>query len=178
MSRETFEALLNPNLRALHRLVHNRIRTPGDADDVIQEILLRAFVCRDQLRAEPKFRSWLWSIAMNSIREFFRHETAVVSIEDFACFDVRDRGLSPLAELERHETSEWVRACVSKLPKRERAAIRLRDIEGMSVRQAAAALNSSESAAKTAHFRAIRRLACVIRESAGLPARIPSRPAA
>lgn len=68
MSRELFESLLAPNLRGLRRLVRTRVRTPGDAEDVLQEILLRAFSHRDQLRDRAKFGTWLWSIALNEIR--------------------------------------------------------------------------------------------------------------
>ena len=178
MSRELFESLLAPNLRGLRRLVRTRVRTPGDAEDVLQEILLRAFSHRDQLRDRAKFGTWLWSIALNEIRAFFRRDRSVVSIEDFAHFDVRDRAISPLARLEQNETREWLRSCMTALTERDQHAIRLRDFEGRSVRQAAAALNSSESAAKTTHFRARRKLACIVRETAHRSAWIPSLPAA
>lgn len=42
MSGETFMELLAPNLRALRRLLKGRLRTPGQADDVLQEALLHA----------------------------------------------------------------------------------------------------------------------------------------
>jgi len=72
MSGETFEELLAPTLRGVRRLVNRSLRSSGHAEDVIQEVLLRAFARRDQLRVDEKFGSWLWCIALNEIRQFFR----------------------------------------------------------------------------------------------------------
>ena len=59
MSGNTFEALLGPNLRSVQTLVQRRLRTSDHAEDIVQEILLRAFQRRDQLRVHAKFRTWL-----------------------------------------------------------------------------------------------------------------------
>ena len=72
MSENTFEALLGPNLRSVRTLVQRRLGTSNHADDIVQEILLRAFQRRNQLRIHAKFRTWLWSIALNEIRSFYR----------------------------------------------------------------------------------------------------------
>ena len=70
--------------------------------------------------------------------------------------------MPPLVRLERMERRAWVHACMAELSERDQAAIRLRDIEDKSVREAAAAFKCSESAAKTAHFRARQRLAQIM----------------
>jgi len=163
MSGETFEALLAPNLPVVQRLVHTRLGRSGHAEDVVQEILARAFACRDQLRKDGKFRNWLWSIAVNEIRAFYRRDRGILSLDQFPNFDLPDRALSPLARLERMETRQRVRACIAELSERDQAAIQVRDIEEGSLPDVARVLHSSESAAKTAHFRARKRLANVIR---------------
>ena len=78
MSGETFEALLAPNLPCVRTMVRRQLRNSGQSEDVLQEILLRAFASRDQLRLEANFRSWLWSIARNEIRGFFRRDRGTV----------------------------------------------------------------------------------------------------
>ena len=82
MSENKFEAMLGPNLRSLQMLVRRRLRTSAHAEDIVQEILLRAFQRRDQLRVHAKFRTWLWSIALNEIRSFFRRDRSTVSLEE------------------------------------------------------------------------------------------------
>jgi DNA-directed RNA polymerase specialized sigma24 family protein len=68
MSENTFESLLGPNLRSVRTLVQRRVGTSNQAEDIVQEILQRAFQRRNQLRVHTKFRAWLWSIALNEIR--------------------------------------------------------------------------------------------------------------
>jgi DNA-directed RNA polymerase specialized sigma24 family protein len=80
MTGDTFEALLEPNLPSVRRFVQTRLRTTDHADDVIQQILLRAFAHRDQLRADSKFKSRLCSIAMNEVRMFFRTDRPTISL--------------------------------------------------------------------------------------------------
>jgi RNA polymerase sigma-70 factor (ECF subfamily) len=162
MSGNTFEALLAPNLRTVKTLVRRRLRTSDHAEDVVQEILLRAFQRRDQLRVHAKFRAWLWSIALNEIRSFFRRDRSTVSLEQFPNLEVRDPSMPALVRVERMERHAWVHVCMAELSERDQAVIRLRDIEDKSLHEAAAALNCSESAAKAAHFRARKRLAQII----------------
>jgi len=177
MSGETFEALLAPNLRFVRRLVQTRLGSLGDADDVMQEILLRAFTHRDQLRDQAKFRTWLWSIALNEIRLRFRRDRKIISLDEFPGFEIPDASMSPVVRLERTESRDFLSACMAKLPARDRAAIRLRDIEGWSLRETAAALHSSLPATKSAHFRARKRLGHLIR-TGNRPAVRPARAAA
>jgi RNA polymerase sigma factor (sigma-70 family) len=125
--------------------------------------LLQAFVHRDQLRANSKFRSWLCSIAMNEVRMFFRSGRPSTSLHEFPQIDSPDSGPSPLARLEQMERMARLQAGMESLSDRDRETIRLRDLEGMSLTETAEAFELSESAAKSSHFRARRRLACALR---------------
>jgi RNA polymerase sigma-70 factor (ECF subfamily) len=141
MSGNKFEALLGPNLRSVQTLVQRRLRASDHAEDIVQEILLRAFQRRDQLRVHAKFRAWLWSIALNEIRSFFRRDRRTVSLDELPNFEAPDPSMPPLVTLERMERRAWVHACMTGL-QGDQAAIRLRDIEDKSVREAAAALTA------------------------------------
>jgi RNA polymerase sigma-70 factor, ECF subfamily len=163
MTGDTFEALLAPNLPSVRRFVQTRLRTSDHADDVIQQTLLRAFAHRDQLRASAKFKSWLCSIAMNEVRMFFRTDRPTISLDEFPQIDTRDCGPSPLARVEQLERMERLQAGMDRLSNRDRETIRLRDLEEMSLTETAEAFELSESAAKSTHFRARRRLAGTLR---------------
>ena len=162
MSRETFETLLAPHMHLVTMLVQRRLGRSGHADDVVQEILTRAFTRRNQLKVQARFRNWIWSITLNEIRQYLRRDRAMMSLDRYPQFDIRDTAISPLARLERIETREWLRGCMAELSERDQAAIRLRDFEERSLPEAAAALDCSLSAAKTVHFRARKRLAHII----------------
>ena len=165
MSEETFIALLTPNLKPLRVFLQRRLRASSPVDDIVQEILLRAFTHRDQLRIPSKFKSWLWSIAMNQVRMFLRSGHNTVLLADLPRFEPSDKAPSPFAVCEGTERKEWLRAGMANLAERECMAIRLIDFRGESTAEAAEAFGISVSATKSVHFRARRHLARVLRDT-------------
>jgi len=163
MTGETFANLLVPNLQPLRRLVHTRLRTSDHADDVLQQTLLLAFARRDQLRVQSKFKSWLWSIAFNEIRAFHRSARPHVSLDEFPHFEPPDDASGPLASYERTERAERLHASIATLAERDRTAIRLVDLGGMSMAEAAGQLAVSKAAVKSTHYRARQRLSHALR---------------
>jgi len=170
MSGETFETLLAPNLQAIRRLVKSRLRTGDQTDDIVQQTLLHAFASRDQLRVESKFRSWLWSIALNEIRAFFRATRPCVSLNQLPNFQIVDQTASPHAACEQSERGERLRASMARLTMRDRTAIRLVDLNGLSTADAAHSLAIPEAAFKSILFRARQRLGQTLRRTTALPA--------
>jgi len=166
MSGETFEILLRPNLQSVRRLVHSRLKGTDHADDIVQNALLRAFSHRDQLRNESQFKSWLLSIAFNEVRMFFRKSRPCISLEDFPHREFVDRAPSPLAQCERQQQQQRLRAGLARLTKRDRTAIQLVDLSGMKAEDAARRLAVSKAAFKSAHFRARQRLGQALRKAA------------
>ncbi len=163
MSGETFATLLNPCLPSMRKLVQSRLRTSDQAEDVLQQTLLQAFKHRDQLQAHSKFKSWLWSIAMNEICMFYRRDRIDVPLPDSPAMECRDTGPSPLEQLEQLERVNRIQNAMAMLSKRDRTAIRLRDLEGFTMAETAEVLRSSEPAAKSVHFRARQRLKAALK---------------
>ena len=165
MTSETFTALLTPHLQPIRRLVHSRLRS-DDADDVVQQTLLRAFTRRHQLRSHDKFKSWLWSIAINEVRMLLRGVRPSVSLDEFGHSSFADHKPSPHAVYEQRERVERVRAGLAKLSHRDRTAIHMADFDDLTAREAAVALGVSRPAFKSTHFRARQRLANALRRAA------------
>jgi RNA polymerase sigma-70 factor (ECF subfamily) len=166
MSREGFESLLAPHLPWVRTFVKARLRTTDHADDLVQQTLLRAFVCRHQLRSPSKFRSWLGTIALNEVRAYFRSLRPGVSLGEFPTSAFADRAPSPLARCEQSEREHRLRAGLATLAARDRVAIRLVDFKGLSYNEAADAMTVSTAAFKSTHYRALQRLGRVLRETA------------
>jgi len=104
VKRSRFEAQVLPHLDAAYRLARWLCRSPGDADDVVQEAFLRAYRAFDSLRG-PDARAWLLAIVRNC------HLSALA--------ERRRRGHEPLAE--EHEADS--QAAVAPLPDPERDSI-------------------------------------------------------
>lgn len=166
MTEETFADLLAPNLQSVRRFVRSRVRSADHVDDILQQTLLRAFARRRQLRVQSKFRSWLWSIAMNEVRMFLRNLRPSVSLDEFPDFPLADNAPSPFVRCEQVQRADRLEAGMSRLTERDRTTIRLVDLHGLTIAEAADAMAISEPAAKSAHFRARQRLGEKLRRSA------------
>lgn len=162
MSKEAFGDLLTPHLEAIRRFVRRRMRTEDYADDVVQRTLLLAFAHCHQLRDPAKFKSWLCSIAINEIRMILRSAKPSVSLSLCAELEAADRGDSPYIRFQERERRNHLQSAMARLHDRDQATIRW-ELDGLSVAQIAAATATSIAAAKSARFRARRRLASALR---------------
>src|SRR5271156_1625701 len=67
-NQQEFTELLQPNLLPLNRFVFGMVGNHFDAEDIVQETVVKAFIHFADFRAESKFKTWLMSIAVNEVR--------------------------------------------------------------------------------------------------------------
>ncbi|HEX4920348.1 MAG TPA: sigma-70 family RNA polymerase sigma factor [Candidatus Bathyarchaeia archaeon] len=146
-------------LRIAQHLTHNR----EDAEDVVQEAFLKAFQHLDQFRENSQFSTWLIRITLNQslMKLRKRRPTREVSIdddfqreEDNLPIDVADWAPNPEELYRAAELREILRITLQELSAGSRVVFVLRDIEGLSIEQTAAALGLSLAAVKARSFRA------------------------
>ncbi|HOP11912.1 MAG TPA: RNA polymerase sigma factor [Oscillospiraceae bacterium] len=75
-----FEDLLTGCKSALQRFVYYKLPVKADADDVIQEICLRAYQKFDTLRDKSVFKAWILGIARNACSDYFRQKAKQLEI--------------------------------------------------------------------------------------------------
>ncbi len=127
-----------------------RVVGPAEAEDVVQETFLRAYHGLGKFRGESSLKTWLYAIALNRararmgtlgrLRAIF---TPGRSREDdpFASLDgAVDPALSPEENAVLKERRTRLRAAIRALPDEFRAAVLLRDLEGLSYEEVAEVL--------------------------------------
>ena len=148
-----FERWSAPLLRYLERM----LRDAACAEELVQEVFLRVHRARDRYRPDARFSTWLYRIGTNlALNELRRprlrvvHESAddpdgaelpAVAPETDAVVDARRQGLALERELDA-------------LPERQRAALLLTAVEGLSYAEVATALEVTEKAVKALVHRA------------------------
>ena len=146
-------------LRIAQHLLHNR----EDAEDVVQEAFLKAFQHLDRFREESKFSTWLIRITLNQGLMKLRKQRPAreVSIDkDFQSeeenlpIDVADWAPDPEELYRAAELREILCDTLQELTPALRVVFVLRDMEGLSLDQTAAALDLSLPAAKARSARA------------------------
>ena len=171
-----FRRLIEPHRRPLHAHCRRSLGSVHDADDALQETLLRAWRGLPRFDGRSPLRSWLYRIATNVCRDALKRRAgAVIPIgitpgsEDEPA--ERDPVLSPAARYEQRETVELaVAAVLEHLAPGQRAALVLSDVLGFSAREAADVLETTPTSVYSATQRARRKV------EERLPARGEQRP--
>lgn len=155
------------NNQRLFRAAWSILRDHADAEEVVQEGYLKAFSSLHSYTGTSSFSTWITRIVVNAAldrkRAATRRRTALIS-QDVAMLDeyrarfARSDNSTPENELLRSELTRLLKGAIAELSEEYRTVFVLRDIEGMSVAEAASALSISESAVKTRLLRARRRL--------------------
>jgi RNA polymerase sigma-70 factor (ECF subfamily) len=142
----------------------------SDAQDIYQEVSLKAFKKLDRFRFECSFSTWLFRIAMNTSLDHLRknrqrkeYDTTKVTLEgeDLDLFNqVADDSpaCNPEKELLRSELDARILCALRRLTPHEQMVFDLKHIQGMKMRAIGEMLNTSEGSVKTCLFRATRKL--------------------
>ena len=141
------------------------IVTAQRADDVTQEAFTKAYLALRGTDKEIQLRPWLYRIVRN---------TALTNIRDepkpgLELDEARTAGTSPEELAEQREEVERLMAGLRELPEPQRAAIVMRELEGLSHEQIAASLGLSGGAVRQSIYRARRAL----RDAAGMLVPMP-----
>ena len=160
--RGAFDLLV---LRYQHRvvkLVARLLRDPTEAEDVAQEAFVKAYRAIGSFRGDSAFYTWLYRIAVNTARNTMASRQrrpldyeAELSESEQSVVESRMRhGDTPEAVALSEEIHQTVNRAVEDLPEDLRTAIILREIEGLSYEEIAAAMDCPVGTVRSRIFRA------------------------
>lgn len=158
---DAFAELIRTHQRMIHALAYRMTGSAVDADDLAQETFILAHRSLGAYRGTAAFSSWLYRIALNLClrwrrrerrRERMNHEWAMAAIH------------APPADAR----GERVREALALLPAKQRAAVILTAIDGMTHGEAAALLGCPERTVSWRLFAARRRLSRLLKDEGGM----------
>jgi RNA polymerase sigma-70 factor (ECF subfamily) len=155
--REAFEELVRRHADRLYAVVLRFLGNPGEAEEVTQEAFMRAWRGIDGFRGGSQFFTWLYRIGLNEAKRLAsRRPTAgrVASLEDDPIPEAPDWSEAPEVRTGQNELREALEDAIRHLPMEYRATIILRDVEGLSTREAAEVMDLGEAAFKSRLHRA------------------------
>ncbi len=151
--REAFDQLM---IRYQRKVVSTAWRVLGnqeDARDAAQEAFLRVYKYLDHFRADEDFAAWLYRIVINACRDIARKRASTSS---FVSLDVEIERIEKLAasdDVERSAILSQERTLVAHaldtLTKKEREALVLRDLEGLTTDEVARAMGSTQTTVRS-----------------------------
>ena len=161
-NRFAFEQLIDYYQEDIYRMIYYRIRTRMDAEDLTQDVFIRAYRSISRLREPDRFRSWLFRIAVNRVNDYLRKKR-VRSI--FKSADEKP-DIQPettpfqeqpeaLEQVLKEDFWRQVARIAKKLSKMEREVFMLRFLDNLNINEIAQTLKKSESTIKTHLYRAL-----------------------
>lgn len=127
--------------------VGRRVGSRVDAEDIVQDVLVRAWSGRASLQREEKMGAWLYQIARNAIVDHYRqrHPEALTpeEIDEIPGLS-DDRATAAVREL-----ALCLRPMIDALPPHYRDALRAAELEGLTQQETATRLNLTHSGAKS-----------------------------
>lgn len=154
--RDAFEELVRRHAERLYAVVLRFVADADEAEEVTQEALLRAWRGIGRFEGRSRFFTWLYRIGINEAkrRAARRPPVAVVSLDEEPVPEAPDWSAAPETRFEQGELRRKLEEAIRALPVEYRAPLVLRDVEGLSTREAAEAMELSEAAFKSRLHRA------------------------
>ena len=162
-----FTELINAHTGKLFSLARRLAGNEQDAEDIVQDTLLKAVDKIDSFRGDSAFGTWLYAIGLNQARGHLdrQKQRELRSIEEYlpSNDDHSDAGAAgsklfnwedPHSKMEADELSRAIDRGLEGLPYKYREAFVLRYIEDLSVKEVAAMIGESEAATKSRILRA------------------------
>jgi RNA polymerase sigma-70 factor (ECF subfamily) len=138
---------VSEHLRRIFIQIYRIVGNVADAQDLTQEAFIKALQRQDQLKDEQKAAHWLSRIATNTAIDFLRRNGRVSFCEIEAAPEAPSE--SPEQALLRSEHREYLEDGLRLLSPRERAALLLRDVEGLPAEEVARRLDCSKATVRS-----------------------------
>ncbi len=164
--RAEFARLVDTYSSPIYRLGLRMLGTPQDAEDVLQNTFLNVLTHLSTFEGRSSLSTWIYRIAANEALMLIRKKKPEVNIErsedaqagdndeDLLPTQFIDWSALPENELLSGESQKYLDSAIQTLPESMRIVFVLRDVEGLSIKETADALNLTETNVKTRLLRA------------------------
>src|SRR5205085_2589518 len=150
-----FEQVMLRTERSVMVTARRMLGNPADAEEAAQEVFLRVYKYFHRFDRTKPFEPWLYRLTINVCNDIAsrrpRASEEIPCDEHEPVADSRD----PLDALHVDEQRRLVQSALSSLPEKQRAAVVLRDLQGLSTAEVADSLNVSEATVRS-HLSAAR----------------------
>lgn len=162
---QAFAQLVEKEQHRLYTLAARELGSAADAEDAVQEALIRAWRALPRFRAESRFSTWIYRIQLNAIHD----QRAKRKRGSGAPLDEVPEPADPRDQLHASELSGALQEALASLDETYRTAVLMSDVSGMSYSEIAAVLGIAEGTVKSRIFRGRAELARLLGTSDAAP---------
>ena len=161
--RKAFELVVRQYSEQLYWQVRRIVLTHEDANDVMQNVMLKAWTNLNTFRKDSKLSTWLYRIAINESLDYIRRQKNATMV---SADDASGIANTLLADdyFDGDETEAQLQEAIAKLPDVQRTVFNLRYYEEMKYSEISEILNTTEGALKASYHIAVKKIADFFRE--------------
>ena len=157
--RKAFERVVREYSEQLYWQVRRIVLTHEDANDVMQNVMLKAWTRLDTFHQESRLYTWLYRIAVNESIDFVRKQKnqTIVSVDN------EESGVANMLMADRYfdgdETEAQLQKAIAQLPEVQRRVFSLRYFDEMKYSDISQLLDTSEGSLKASYHIAVKKIA-------------------
>lgn len=154
--QEAISTLYRKYLGPIYAFVYAKTGNKQDAEDITQDVFLRAFSAVEGFKFKASFKNWLYQIAKNSVAESWRkkYKTPTVPLEEFLQLSMKEEAAP---EGPTPEQAKLLTKILDLLPERYKAVLEYRFLKNLSIKETAKALALTEGNVKVIQYRALKK---------------------
>lgn len=164
-----YEVLVGRHQRRILAVVRGVLRRSEDAEDIVQQVFIKAYFSLPRFDQRAAFGTWLYKIAVNECWDYLRKKKVRPLLYEADMSEEQSRQLAATLEssgaesgadiLKRLELRQQLEGLFQALEERDRVMLVLKEVEGFSVEEIGETLNLNVNTVKVRLFRARARLA-------------------
>ena len=156
--RKAFERVVREYSEQLYWKVRRIVLSHEDADDVMQNVFLKAWTHQDDYHGDSKLSTWLYRIAVNESIDFVRRRKPLTTVS----VDNQESGIANMLLADNYfdgdETQALLQEAIASLPDVQRTVFNLRYYDEMRYSDISQILHTSEGALKASYHIAVKKI--------------------
>ena len=146
-SQDAFGALVEKYRIKMFNLAYSMTRNRETADDLAQDVFIKAYVALPNFKFQSAFSTWLYRIAVNASKDFLRKETRVrkIPLDDSPPGTLMQEDTTAQIDeaREKEKQKKMVHTALESLPEKYQVILTLRDIQGFPYNEISQMLDAS-----------------------------------
>lgn len=157
--RQAFTELMRRYQERVYWVARRIVGSHDDADDIVQETFVKAYLALGEFRGDSSFFTWLYRIAVNLSLNALRKRQVLNYLHDSELLSrLLPSSDDPGKDLENSETESALQRAVAALPEKQKAVFVLRYFDEMTYEEIGRVLKTSVGGLKANYFHALRKV--------------------
>ena len=161
--RSAFATIVRQYHEPLYWKVRRIVLNHDDANDIMQNVFLKAWTNLDDFRQQSKISTWLYRIAVNESLDFLRKQKTAAAVSADEDVTVANRLMAD-EYFDGDEVQALLHEAIARLPEVQRMVFNLRYFDEMKYAEMSKLLDTSEGALKASYHLAVKKITEYVRQ--------------